>query len=218
MLSDANGSINSGGMGGIGNLLALATMSEAYLTSGNNIMDDGNGGDAEIGGGPSFTFTEGDIPAMEDDTSSRRPSMTQSTAPPSQYSTFAITHVNEHQINDIPDKEKSGIKPRTDKPLPRRASSLFKKRFKQTTSNKSQQSQKLPESGTFSMKKNQPPFPVILMAILSGSQNWEYITFLSDEQRFIIIDSVSLESKVLPIHFEENVPTYDQFLQLLDLW
>ena len=210
MLSDANGSINSGGMGGIGNLLALATMSEAYLMSGNNIMDDGNGGDAEIGRLPSFTA--GDIPAMEDDTSSRRPSMTQSTAPPSQYST------NEHQVSGIPDKEKSGIKPRTDKPLPRRASSLFKKRFKQATSNKLQQSQKHPESSIFNMKKNQPQFPVILMAILSGSQNGEYITFLSDEQKFIIIDSVSLETKVLPIHFEENVPTYDQFLQLLDLW
>ena len=68
------------------------------------------------------------------------------------------------------------------------------------------------------IKKNQPTFPVILMAIMSGSHNREYITFLSDEQRFIIIDSVSLETKVLPLHFEENVPTYDQFLQQLHMW
>ena len=67
-------------------------------------------------------------------------------------------------------------------------------------------------------KKNQPSFPVILMAIMSGSQNREYITFLSDEQRFIIIDSVALETKVLPIHFEASVPSYEQFLQLLHLW
>lgn len=71
---------------------------------------------------------------------------------------------------------------------------------------------------SFRMKANQPSFPVILMAIMSASQNKEYITFLSDKQSFIIMNPTSLAKNVLPIHFEDNIPTFDQFLYLLAIW
>ena len=71
---------------------------------------------------------------------------------------------------------------------------------------------------TFKMKANQPSFPVILMAIMSAPQNKDYITFLSDKKRFIIINPNDLANKVLPIHFEEHVPTFDQFMYLLNIW
>ena len=74
-------------------------------------------------------------------------------------------------------------------------------------------------NNTFRMKANQPSFPVVLMAILSATQNSQYITFLSNGESFITIDPVGLELNVLPKHFEdENSPTYDEFLQLLAIW
>ena len=74
-------------------------------------------------------------------------------------------------------------------------------------------------NNTFRMKAHQPSFPVVLMAILSGTQNSQYITFLSNGESFIIIDPVGLELNVLPKHFEDtNSPTYDEFLQLLAIW
>ena len=85
------------------------------------------------------------------------------------------------------------------------------KRLKQTKS-------KQRGSTTFKMKANQPSFPVILMAIMSAPQNKEFITFLSDGKSFIIVHPGALAKIVLPIHFEENVPTFDQFLNLLAIW
>ena len=73
-------------------------------------------------------------------------------------------------------------------------------------------------TNTFKMKANQPSFPVILMAIMSAPQNKDYITFLSDKKRFIIMNPNDLANKVLPIHFEEHVPTFDQFMYLLNIW
>ena len=74
-------------------------------------------------------------------------------------------------------------------------------------------------NNTFRMKANQPSFPVVLMAILSATQNSQYITFLSNGESFITIDPVGLELNVLPKHFEDkNSPTYDEFLQLLAIW
>ena len=85
------------------------------------------------------------------------------------------------------------------------------KRLKQTKS-------KQRGSTTFKMKANQPSFPVILMAIMSAPQNKEFITFLSDGKSFIIVHPAALAKIALPIHFEENVPTFDQFLNLLAIW
>ena len=67
------------------------------------------------------------------------------------------------------------------------------------------------------MKADQPSFPLLLMAIMSSSQNKEYITFLSDGQSFIIINPDGLQKCVLNRQFE-IVLTYDQFLHLLVLW
>jgi len=74
-------------------------------------------------------------------------------------------------------------------------------------------------NNTFRMKANQPSFPVVLMAILSATENSQYITFLSNGESFITIDPVGLELNVLPKHFEDKIsPTYDEFLQLLAIW
>jgi hypothetical protein len=72
-------------------------------------------------------------------------------------------------------------------------------------------------SRTFKVKANQPSFPLLLMAIMSSSQNKEYINFLSDGQSFIIINPDGLQKCVLNRQFE-NIPSYDQFLNLLALW
>ena len=69
-----------------------------------------------------------------------------------------------------------------------------------------------------SQLNDRPSFPTILMGILSAPQNNEYITFLSDEQNFIIINSDEMERKVLPMYFEHNVPSCDEFMHLLTLW
>ena len=58
------------------------------------------------------------------------------------------------------------------------------------------------------IKAGQPSFPVILMAI----------TFLSDEQNFIIINPDRILKFGLPNHFEDSVPTYDQLLQVMEIW
>ena len=90
--------------------------------------------------------------------------------------------------------------------------------FTQLSSSLNKRPQKT-NNNTFRMKANQPSFPVVLMAILSATQNSQYITFLSKGESFIIIDPVGLELNVLPKHFEdENSPTYDEFLQLLAIW
>ena len=68
------------------------------------------------------------------------------------------------------------------------------------------------------MKANQPSFPTILMGILSAPQNNDCIQFLTDEQSFIIVNPNALERNVLPTHFQENVPTLEQFQYLLAIW
>ena len=73
-------------------------------------------------------------------------------------------------------------------------------------------------TGNFKMKANQPSFPTILMGILSAPQNNDCIQFLTDEQSFIIVNPNALERNVLPTHFQENVPTLEQFQYLLAIW
>ena len=65
-----------------------------------------------------------------------------------------------------------------------------------------------------------PSFPAILMGIISTPQNSMCITFLSDDQRFVILDGVKFESEVLPMHFEATPesPLYASFLRMLDEW
>ena len=73
-------------------------------------------------------------------------------------------------------------------------------------------------TGNFKMKANQPSFPTILMGILSAPQNNDCIQFLTDEQSFIIVNPNALVRNVLPTHFQENVPTLEQFQYLLAIW
>ena len=73
-------------------------------------------------------------------------------------------------------------------------------------------------TGNFKMKANQPSFPTILMGILSAPQNNDCIQFLTDEQSFIIVNPNALERNVLPTHFQDNVPTLEQFQYLLAIW
>jgi len=53
---------------------------------------------------------------------------------------------------------------------------------------------------------------------MSAPQNKEFITFLSDKNRFIVIHPGVLAKNVLPIHFDDDVPTFDQFLDLMAKW
>ena len=73
-------------------------------------------------------------------------------------------------------------------------------------------------TGNFKMKANQPSFPTILMGILSAPQNNDCIQFLTDKQSFIIVNPNALERNVLPTHFQDNVPTLEQFQYLLAIW
>lgn len=105
------------------------------------------------------------------------------------------------------------------KTLPKtKAAKTSKPSAKRPRQNKDKSNQQRKGSISFKMKSNQPSFPVILMAIMSAPQNKEFMTFLSDGQKFIIIRPEAVARNVLPIHFEENVPTYDQFLHLLAIW
>jgi len=70
----------------------------------------------------------------------------------------------------------------------------------------------------FEMKASEPSFPVVLMGIMSAPQNEEFITFLSDEQSFVIVRPDALAKHILPAHFDGSAPTLDQFLDLLAIW
>lgn len=83
---------------------------------------------------------------------------------------------------------------------------------------KNQRRRTLSLPSTFRMKSNQPSFPVILMGIMSAPQNKEFISFLPDERGFVIIDPMVFARNILPMHFKEKVPTFDQFLHLLSIW
>ena len=64
-----------------------------------------------------------------------------------------------------------------------------------------------------------PSFPVILMGMLSTPQNSKYITFLSDERRFVILDSAEFETELLPMHFEtDSSNMYWNFTRMLEEW
>lgn len=243
MTSDADNGPKRGGEGGLSNLLALAAMSEVYLMNENQMNDRHGGGGGGVGNSvapitcgagdnpcattssmTTATSAKPEPPAQDSNKKSSPQPLMMKSAPPSRCETMlataagaSATCANDHfdDTSAAAPKGECGVKSRTNS---------SKKRPKQpTSSQRSQQFQPQHQEessgvGVVAKKKNQPSFPVILMAIMSGSQNREYITFLSDEQRFIIIDSVALETKVLPIHFEASVPSYEQFLQLLHLW
>jgi len=65
-----------------------------------------------------------------------------------------------------------------------------------------------------------PAFPAVLMGILSTPQNSEFITFLKDDRRFVVLDTTKFESQVLPIHFGATPATssYWNFKRMLDEW
>jgi len=65
-----------------------------------------------------------------------------------------------------------------------------------------------------------PSFPAMLMGILATPENSEYITFLEDERRFVILDSAKFESKVLPIiHLPERYSLHwNNFTKMLEEW
>jgi hypothetical protein len=58
------------------------------------------------------------------------------------------------------------------------------------------------------------------MGMLSTPQNSEYITFLKDKNRFVVLDASEFESKVLPMHFEPTGTSsmYGNFTLMLDEW
>ena len=56
------------------------------------------------------------------------------------------------------------------------------------------------------------------MAIMTAPQNEKFISFLSDNQSFIIINPEALSTQVFPVHFEHNVPSFEQFVDILATW
>lgn len=66
---------------------------------------------------------------------------------------------------------------------------------------------------------NESSFPVTLMAIIESQGNQSpCITFLSDDQRFVIIDPSRLEKEIFPKHFDLRTPTLEEFSEMLNLW
>lgn len=65
---------------------------------------------------------------------------------------------------------------------------------------------------------NESTFPVTLMAIMESQGASPCITFLSDNQRFVIVDPARLENEIFPKHFELRTPTLEQFSEMLLLW
>jgi hypothetical protein len=65
-----------------------------------------------------------------------------------------------------------------------------------------------------------PSFPSILMGMLLNPQYADTIAFLSDERRFIIVNPIELETKVLPLYRDElgGVATYESFIVMLRNW
>ena len=68
-----------------------------------------------------------------------------------------------------------------------------------------------------------PSFPAILMGILATPENSEYITFLEDDRRFVILDSAKFESKMLPSHLSDisytsSLYKYWDFTKMLEEW
>ena len=100
-----------------------------------------------------------------------------------------------------------------------------KKRTKQTkksnSNNNNPARRPRSNSGGTSKTNNQPSFPALLMGIMSASQNKEYISFLSDDRSFIIVNPEMLVSHVLPMYFTERDDddmNFGDFLELLDVW
>ena len=66
---------------------------------------------------------------------------------------------------------------------------------------------------------NESTFPVTLMAIMeSQATDSPSITFLSDDQRFVIVDPCKLEKEIFPKHFDLRTPTLEEFSEMLKLW
>ncbi len=66
---------------------------------------------------------------------------------------------------------------------------------------------------------NESSFPVTLMAIIESQGNQSpCITFLSDDQRFVVIDPSRLEKEIFPKHFDLRTPTLEEFSEMLNLW
>lgn len=64
-----------------------------------------------------------------------------------------------------------------------------------------------------------PSFPAILMGMLSTPQNSQYITFLPDGRRFVILDSAAFEQNLLPLHFQPTDKNlYWNFTRMLEEW
>ena len=62
--------------------------------------------------------------------------------------------------------------------------------------------------------------PYILMGILTNPGNADIITFLSDRHRFIIVNPIQLETKLLPLYKKELEGTFttQQFIRILCNW
>ena len=66
---------------------------------------------------------------------------------------------------------------------------------------------------------NESSFPVTLMAMIESPQSDSpCISFLSDNQRFVIVDPSRLEQEIFPKHFDLRTPTLDEFSEMLHLW
>eukprot|EP00578_Thalassiosira_sp_NH16_P005673 CAMPEP_0181138560 /NCGR_PEP_ID=MMETSP1071-20121207/34312_1 /TAXON_ID=35127 /ORGANISM="Thalassiosira sp., Strain NH16" /LENGTH=636 /DNA_ID=CAMNT_0023225405 /DNA_START=27 /DNA_END=1934 /DNA_ORIENTATION=+ len=108
-------------------------------------------------------------------------------------------------------------KPSSDKRSPPREAKSNRPFEKATTTTAAASLMRATNYGTTPYR---PSFPVVLMGIISAPQNSEYITFLSDEQRIIIVQPDAVAQKVLPMYFEEDdhTPTYNDFLRLFKVW
>ncbi len=96
---------------------------------------------------------------------------------------------------------------------------------KNRLSNKAKTSSKLAKTKRSSNVDPPPSFPTVLMAILSSPQtNADAISFLSDDQRFIVSSPMILEQRVLPQYFGEfrdkslKVTSFTQFEFMLRIW
>mmetsp|Transcript_30774 Transcript_30774/g.61380 ORF Transcript_30774/g.61380 Transcript_30774/m.61380 type:complete len:576 (+) Transcript_30774:100-1827(+) len=94
-----------------------------------------------------------------------------------------------------------------------------------TSANKAKTSSKSAKNKKSSNVDPPPSFPTVLMAILSSPQtNADAISFLSDDQRFIVVSPVILEKRVLPQYFGEfrdkslKVTSFIKFEFMLRLW
>jgi hypothetical protein len=149
----------------------------------------------------------GDAPPAAASPNQRRPSKKRSVT-----AIFDVTHVDT-DAKVAP--KKIAVASRSKKSSTPSLSSFTESHPKYKVKSKHQHQRK--GSRIVKKKADQPSFPLLLMAIMSSSQNKEYISFLSDGQSFIIINPDGLLKCVLNRQFE-TLPTYEQFSHLLALW